>query len=405
MPNQFQTIAAGIAMLKNWYQGPLKSQFNDDCNIYRGAELGKESWSGLQVIRPLKVRRNQGVGATGDNGLLPKIGRQGTVQATISSAFLYLRFGVTGPMIKSSQSDKGSFVRSAAYELEEGYKDLTSDANRQLGMDGSCNLAIVNASANASNTITIGGRVSGEVADKFIDIDSELDIWDTTGTVQKASGVTVVALSGANTSNVTLGLDQPVTVVNTDRVVRTGSLGQETQGLLSALDGGTSTVFGINRSLYKQYQGSVVDAGGSPLTLDLLNQVEAIARRRGGDDFECVYSDFDSERYYRRLLVSDKRYVNTIEGDGGFSSKKRKYLEFGGKPWVPDKDFEPTIVWINQGGFTKYILAEMDFADETGSMMIAQTDTDAFEVRVRNFLTLFTEKPAGAGRLKNYTSP
>ena len=405
MANQFQTIASGIAMLKNWYQGPLKSQFNDDCNIYRGAELGKESWSGLQVIRPLKVRRNQGVGATGDNGILPKIGSQGTVQATIASKFHYLRFGLTGPMIKSSQSDKGSFVRSAAYELEEGYKDLMSDINRAVGMDSSCNLAIVNANANASNTITIGGRVTNEIADKFIDIQSQLDIWDTTGTILRAAGVTVIALTGANTTNVTLGLDQPVTVQNTDRVVHAGSLGQESDGLLTGLDGGTSTIFGVNRALYKQYQGSVVDAGGTPLTLDLPNQVEALARRRGGDDFECLYSDFDSERFYRRLLLSDKRYVNTIEGDGGFSSKKRKYLEFGGKPWVPDKDFEPTIVWINQGGFTKYILAEMDFADETGSMMIAQTDTDAFEVRVRNFLTLFPEKPAGSGRLKNYVSP
>ena len=405
MSSQFQTLAAGVAMLKNWYQGPLKSQFNDDCNIYRGAELGKESWSGQQVIRPLKVRRNQGVGASADNGILPKIGSQGTVQATILSAYHYLRFGVTGPMIKSSQSDKGSFVRTAAYELEEGYKDLMSDLNRALGQDGSANLAIVNASANASTTITVGGRVSGEIADKFIDIQSELDIWDTTGTVQKASGVTVLGMSGVNTSNVTLQLDQPVTVISTDRVVRAGALGNETQGLLSALDGGTSTIYGIVRSSYKSYQGSVVDAGGAPLTLDLLNQVEALARRRGGDDFECVYSDFDSERYYRRLLLSDKRYVNTIEGDGGFSSKKRKYLEFGGKPWVPDKDFQPTIVWINQGGFTKYILAEMDFADETGSMMIAQTDVDAFEVRVRNFLTLFAEKPSGAGRLKNFVSP
>lgn len=405
MANAFQTLASGVAMLKNWYQGPLKSQFNDDCNIYRGAELGKESWSGLQVIRPLKVRRNQGVGASADNGILPAIGSQGTVQATIKSKFHYLRFGVTGPMIKASQSDKGSFVRSAAYELEEGYKDLMSDLNRALGQDSTANLALVNASAVASTTVTVGGRVTGEIADKFLDIGMEIDIWDTTGTVQKVAGATILSLSGVNTTSVTLGLDQPVTCVNTDRVVHAGALGNESDGLLTALDGGTSSVYGVARSSYKQYQGSVVDAGGSPLTLDLLNQVEALARRRGGDDFECVYSDFDSERYYRRLLLSDKRYVNTIEGDGGFSSKKRKYLEFGGKPWVPDKDMQPTIVWINQGGFTKYILAEMDFADETGSMMIAQTDTDAFEVRVRNFLTLFAEKPAGAGRLKNYVSP
>ena len=41
-------------------------------------------------------------------------------------------FGITGPMIKSSQSDIGSFVRSAAYELEQGYNDLKTFVNMGL---------------------------------------------------------------------------------------------------------------------------------------------------------------------------------------------------------------------------------------------------------------------------------
>lgn len=97
---------------------------NEETPIYRGAEKGKHSWSGYQVVRPLKVRRNQGIGATSDGGTLPAIGRQTPVQAIIAAKFNYLRFGITGPMIKASQNDVGSFVRSAAYELQEGYKDL-----------------------------------------------------------------------------------------------------------------------------------------------------------------------------------------------------------------------------------------------------------------------------------------
>lgn len=114
MANLFQGITSGLAELKNFYQGPLVSQFNDDVPVYRAAEKDKKSWSGYQVVRPLKVRRNPGIGAVSDGGTLPLIGRQGTVQALIAAKFNYLRFGVTGPMIKSSQSDVGSFVRTAA---------------------------------------------------------------------------------------------------------------------------------------------------------------------------------------------------------------------------------------------------------------------------------------------------
>ena len=129
MPNVFSNITNNLAQLKNYYQGPIVSQFNDDVPVYRAAEKVKQGWSGQQVVRPLKVRRNQGIGATSDGGTLPAIGRQNTQQAIITARFNYLRFGVTGPMIKASQSDRGSFVRSAAYELKEGYNDLKNDIN------------------------------------------------------------------------------------------------------------------------------------------------------------------------------------------------------------------------------------------------------------------------------------
>ena len=91
MSNAFQGITSGLATLKNYYQGPIITQFNDDLPIYRGASKGKHAWSGQQVVRPLKVRRNQGIGATSDGGVLPNIGRQTTVQAIIAAKYNYLR--------------------------------------------------------------------------------------------------------------------------------------------------------------------------------------------------------------------------------------------------------------------------------------------------------------------------
>lgn len=404
--NAFQSIQSGLAELKNFYQGPIVSQLNDDVGLYRGAEKGKESWSGYQVVRPLKVRRNQGIGATSDGGPLPKIGRQTTVQAIITSAFNYLRFGITGPMIKASQSNVGSFVRSAAYELEEGYNDLRSDLNRQSGWDGTGTLAKVNANVLASNVMVIKGREDTEQALKFVDIDLSFDVVDSNNNY-KAQNVTVQSISSGtpNSLTATIVLDQAVTCAADDRLIRTGSLNMEMAGLLYALDGGTSTIYNVNRAQYMSYQGNVLDNGGAQLTLDYLQQLQNLAQQRGGAKISALWCDYNTQRMYQKLLTADKRYVNTVKGDGGFANKGENYLEFNGNAMVADKDFPTRIVFLPQTGFKKYVLAEMEFADETGSMYIAQTGADALEVRIRMFANYFNEKPSAFAAGKNYTSP
>lgn len=405
MPNQFQGIESGLAELKNYYQGPIRDQFNEDVPIWRAASKGDEKWSGSQVIRPLRVRRNQGIGATTDGGNLPSIGRQTTVQADIDAKFNYLRFGITGPMIKASQSNIGSFVRSAAYELEMGYKDLKSDVNRQLSWDGTGDLALVNTAAVASSVLVIKSRTGSEPALKFVDVGTKFDVYS--GTTLVASGIEVSSISSGTPTGTTatLTLSAPVTVSANDILVRAGSgTSNEIQGLLYSLDGGTSTIYGVDRSTYPAYQGNVFSTV-QQLTLDYLQQAYNAGLQRGGSKYDAIYSDFDSLRMYQKLLTADKRYVNTQKGDGGFGNKDQMYLDFNGVPWVPDKDCPPTILGVQAENWKKYVLADMEFADETGSMYIAQTENDQLEVRIRLFANLFNEQPNAQFRITGHTSP
>lgn len=405
MSNQFQSITTGLAELKNYYQGPIKDQFSEDIPIWRGAEKVKQGWNGYQVVRPLRVRRNQGIGATSDGGTLPAIGIQTTQQALISAKFNYLRFGVTGPMIKASSADVGSFVRSAAYELEMGYKDLKSDVNRQLSWDASGTLAKVNANTAASSTLVIKGRESVEAALKFVDVGLTFDIVSSGSVIQ--SGITVNSISSGTptSSTATLVLSAPVTCSADDTLVRSGSYGYEIQGLLYSLDGGTGTIYNINRSTYISYQGNTSNQSGAQLTLNALQALYNAGLQRGGVRYDAIYSDFDSQRYYQKLLTADKRYVNTIKGDGGFSDKNKTYLDFNSVPWVTDKDCPQRIYMLSNDVIKNYVLAELEFADETGSMYIAQTSADTFEVRVRLFSNLFNEQPSACGAMSNYVSP
>jgi len=414
MGNLYQGVTSGLAELKNFYQGPIVDQFSEDCAIWRGAEKGKYPWSGYQVVRPMKVRRNPGIGATSDGGILPQIGRQTTVQALIPAAYNYLRFGVTGPMIEASKSDVGSFVRAASFELEEGYNDLKSDCNRQLSWDGTGDLATVSTAAAASTSVVLAGRESTEPALKFLDGGSYVDIYSSAGVLRQA-GLTISSITTGTASSLTATVvfDQAVTASATDVLVRANSFGQELSGLLTQLDGGTGTVFNIARSSYVASLGNVVygtsdgTSTGSaiPLSLSMLQQAEDEAERRGGRGINCLYSDFGSRRMYQKLLTADKRYVNVVKGDGGFSSESKNYLEWNGKPWVADKDCPQRTFLLPDKYIEKYVLTEMQFADETGSMYIAAAENDQLEVRIRFFANLFNAKASGSSVVQGYISP
>lgn len=410
MANTFQSISSGLAELKNFYQGPIVDLLSEEIPIYRAAEKVKKGWSGQQVIRPLRTVRNQGVGATSDGGVLPKIGAQTTVSATITARYNYLRFGITGPMIKASASDVGSFVRSAGYELDMGYKDLKTEINRQLCWDGTGDLALVSTAANASSSLVIKGRTSAENALKYIDIGSTFDIVNSSGTVI-ASSVTVSSISAgtATSATATLVLDQAVTAAVDAVLIRANSNNQEIQGLFYALDGGTSSIYGVNRATSIAYQGNVTDvasSGNTVLSIDMMQTPYNQGLQRGNvGSYNANYCDFVSLRYYQKLLTPDKRYNNTMEGDGTFGSKGKFYLDFNGVSVVPDKDMPLRFVMLPAEVLKMYELCALEFSDEWGSMYIPQSDADSFEVRLRHFTNLFNESPNACAVLQGYTSP
>lgn len=412
--NQFGSIASQAGILKEVFQGPLVNQFNDDVNIFRGAAKGQYPWVGTQVNRPMKVRRNPGIGATTDGGILPKIGKQTTIQAAILAKYNYLRFGITGPLIAASKNDTGSFVRGVAFELKEGYNDLRSDCNRQFSWNGNGTLARLNAAAAASNVIVVKGREDGEPAVKFLDADMVFDVYTSAGALVQA-GITINSISGTpNGTTASLTCDQVVTCSANDVLIRaTAGTTGEIQGLLTQLDGGTSTVFGIDRASYMQTQGNVIfqtaggvdGAAGLALSLDSMQKLQDETERRGGGGVNAFYCDYSTRRMYNKLLVADKRYVNTTKGDGGFAAKDKSYLEFNGVPLVADKDCPVRLFALPSEQIEKYVLSEMAFADDTGAMLIAQSDNDALECRVRFFMNLFNSKASASGVLTQYISP
>jgi len=404
MANLFADTSSAVYNLMQFYKGPIKDNLNEEVPLYQMADTMKYNWSGQQVQRPLRLQRNQGIGAGSDGGPLPSIGRQGGTQATILAKYNWLRFGLTAGILKASQNDKGSFVRQFQFEMEMGMKDLKSDLNRQISWDGTGTLAQINTTVAGSTTVVISGRESGEPARKFVDVGLVFDIY-TTGGALVQSGISVTAVSGGPLdATATLTTNTAVTATSGNILVRANSKTYEVQGLLTALDGGTSTIYGVDRSVYVQYQGNVSTVSGQ-LTLDALQGAQNAAEQRGGAKIKYLYSDYNARRYYQKLLTIDKRYVNATAGDGGFAKASKYSLEWNGCEWISDKDCPQRIFLLPDDVWEKAVLCEMEPAEETGSAYIAQAGVDAWEVRVRHFFNCFNAMPAGCAVLTSYTSP
>lgn len=412
MANSFSsTTTGGLGVLQNYYQGPIVSQFSDSCPLYKIMEKGKESWMGSQVAVPIKVRRNQGVGSAAELGALPSIGQQTTIQALIQAKQNYLRFGVSGLMLKSAQSaGKGAFANILTFEMQQGIEDLSTQVNRELYYNGTGAIATVAANAVASNVITATGRTADEPGNKYLDVGLTIDIYTSAGALV-ASSLSITAVTGTTTATITLS--QAVTTSATDIIVNSGSYNNDIQGLLYTLDGATtgSIYSTMDRAAYPVVQGNVVDAGGLVLSLNLMQQAYNEARRRGGAELDILACDFDTERFYTKLLIADKRYVasgmdSKVKGDGSFSSATKSYLEFGGIALVPDKDSTRGIFMLQSKDWKKYVLSEMDWAQDGGNgMLLFQIDTDAYEARLRLFANVFCQKPSAQALLKGYVSP
>lgn len=403
MSNTFASISNAVGRLKIFYDGTVVDQFNEEIPYYKIATADKKSYTGVQVNRGVRVLRHDGLGSGTDGGNLPHIGNTTVVQATINAKFNWLRIGLTSGMLKAASNDKGAFVREFTYSVETAMDDLKQSINRQLGWNGNGAIASLNAAATATNVITVIGRETGEPGDQFMQVGYVIDVVSTGGSTE-ASGVTVSAMSVSG-SVATLTLSSPVTVSSGSIVVLSGSYNNDVQGALYTLDGGTGTIYNINRSTYSQFQGNVVDAASAQLSLDLLQQGWNLGKRRGGAKYKGIISNFDSLRYYLKISSADRRYVSTaaVKPDLGFDMAGVEGT-FNGIPWYSDKD-APQRIYMLDDNWLMYILAEMEVAAESGAELIPQVDTDSFEMRLRYFANLFCAKPSANVALKSFLSP
>lgn len=352
-------------ILKNFYIGPVREQLNNATVLMANLKKSSKEVVGDQVVLPLRVGRNWGLGARGTSGdgTLPTARNQQYNRAIFTTKDVYGRIEIRGKTIRATKTDKGAFLRSVQSETQGMTKDLASDINRQLFGTGDGILTTVAANATSA-TITVAST-------QYIEEGMFLDIGGDTGVqVSTVDSATQFTLTGS------------ITVVVGENVRITGVGATDELNGLALITDSTGALHGINPATASYWAGEEFgnDAAPVALTEDDMQQVQDEIERNGGK-LKMIVTSYAGRRAYINLLTSQKRFTSPQTGKlkGGY-----EYIDFNTIPLAVDRHCQETatttrMYFIDTDSLGLYRMADFDWMQEDGNVLARQVGTGATE--------------------------
>lgn len=390
-------------------------------------ENDSADWTGRQVIYPIHVGRNQGVGASAEGAKLPPAGAQSYAQVKIPEKFNYGRIELTGQVIKSSLQSKGAFTRAMESEIKGLVKDLANDRERQFFGAGDGVLCLINGdqTTTSNNTFVVDspfGVTPTTNGTRFLNPNMACAVVLANDTVQ---GTFTIGSTISTTGGYIVASSATATLTFTDnyRVVRynsdvtagtTNNLNNEVTGLLGIIDDGTykNTLHNINRTTYPVFKSPVIALNGA-LSLDVIQRAIDGTDELGGGNFAqtgVFFCHHSVRREYLKLLQADRRYTggDLSTPDGGTKQaalKKGGEITYGNRPMITAKHCPyGTLFGLPKGGIVRYIHVRGEWADEDERIFRNVVGYDKWEAFYRIFDELHSDRPNECFRIDGITA-
>lgn len=153
-------------MLKEFYQGPVADQINNRVWIREYFQKRSKGWSGKQMVIPIHIGRNTGVGfsaeagAGGAGGVLPTAGSQGYRDLRINAHSSYGRFQVSGvAMDTATKSGVGAFAGVMNEEMDRLVRDISNNEN-SMNIFGGATKGFLNQRRDTPENSGNGGQLA-----------------------------------------------------------------------------------------------------------------------------------------------------------------------------------------------------------------------------------------------------
>jgi len=388
------------AVLKEFYEGPVREHLNNSIPILEYIEKSKRSWSGRHVRFPVHLRRNHGVGARGASGFLPSPGRQQYVESKINVKQIYGRIELIGLAIAASEGDKGSFASALRTEVDGLRRDLRVDMNRQVWGNpvadtggGVLNTGLLAKLNSEPASLAAGATVSvtfDEPGTRYLKAGMTLNIGTATGlgTGTLATGGTgqldvdsVTSTTVAVLKNNTSGA---IDVAENDICVRgdanDNTFNQEITGLSFIVSNADDDLQEVDTGNNPEWKSTVLDNNDDnrPLSLELMQLAIDSTDEVSGTEPNLVMGHHSVRREYINLLTADVRYAPE-QLRGGF----QKLTYAGGTRPMPI-EFDRMapynkLFFINTGDIKLYVMKDWAWADRDGSTFSRKANSDSWE--------------------------
>jgi len=403
---QSQNLTNFDEALKVDYLPVIREQLNNARILSNKIERNERDVSGKQWQMTTHVGRSSGIGSGTESGL-PTASNQEYLNPYGNVKFTRGRISLSGPVIAASRSDTGAMARALESEIKGITEDMKKEVNYQFFNDGSAVRALVNGDPGTEVTLTLdspGTRWLQEgILIDFFDPAAGTTRTPTVGThIESISSATAAKTNAANVSG----------VADNDWVIRKGARAgatnlltdsYEMMGLKGIIDDGAyvTTLHNLSRTTYPHWNCSTnsTDSNGGTLrdlSTDLI-QASLTSVEANGGKTNLIISDHALRDAYAALIVADKRFVNTMKLDGGFTA-----LEYNGIAWVADGDCPAnTIFFVDTDHLQIMQMSDWSWMDRDGAVLSRVADADAYEAVLYWYADLTTDKPKAHAFLRD----
>lgn len=449
------TLSNYSEVLKTFYLEPIQEQLNNDNILKKFIEVNEEDVAGKDATIEMHYGRTKGTGSRADAGTLPDAGYQKFKQATVPMKYHYGRVMFTGPTIKATRMAKGAYARVIDTEIRGVVDDLSREVNRQLWGCGYGILARWRTTASGTSYTlqrkykdnsaggdgfgsTFGAKyleentsatpvVMGSTSSSAV-VDFTIDTTDIA-----VSAITEAAASGYDTITVT---DPSVTeaagtyyarlgnVASVDGSSSAGAARLEMMGIRGivtdedideiAIFDGTNTGLTVNDPLQGlavasySFWKSTVDAhssgryqGQRALTFKLMQKMFDKVEIKAGVGYgpDMIVTTHSIRREYKELCDADRRTVNMMTLDGGFSA-----IDYNGVPFTVDRDaIDGEIYFLTLKDLQLYRMSDYNWMDMDGAVLSRIANTDAYEATLYRYAELGCQRRNSHGVICDLT--
>jgi hypothetical protein len=311
-------------------------------------------------------------------------------------------------------SDRGSFNRAIDGETKGVVRDLRNDYNRQIYGDGTGAICLIGADTT-TNTGTIVAADANAVVYRQLRVGMYIDIGTAASPTATAENRQITSIDTTAGTFVFDGAEVAVVTAN-DRVTRTGTGGtgatqKEITGLRAAV-ASSGTYLGITTSEASNWVSYVNSNGGTDRAVaeTMFTQAQMEVSVRSGEETDLWVTDAGVHRAVAALLTTNKRYLNSVELQGGYSALDVSSVGQGnsggntvGLFWDKDCPFGEAYGLCTKR-IQHYRMSDWEFMDDDGSVLNRVPNTDAYEATLFLYSELATDARNAHAAIRDLTS-